>query len=175
MPARRSAANGYGVVMAEQSYAVDIGHPPNVLLRIVNPLLELLLRTPFAGPAGKQFMVLNFTGRKSARQFKVPVTAHVIDNDLYAMTGATWKLNFQGGAPATVVYDGKTSIMKGELIRDRAVLCDLYQRCVQSYGVKRAQRVMGVKFREQRVPTLEEFGEAIDRLHLIAIRFTPDR
>jgi hypothetical protein len=161
--------------MTEQSYAVDSGHPPSALLRIVNPLLELLLSTPFAGPVGRQFMVLNFTGRKSGRPFKLPVTAHLIDNDLYATTGAAWKLNFQGGAPATVVYDGKKSIMTGELIRDRAVVSDLYQRCVQSYGVKHAQRVMGVKFREQRVPTLEEFGEAIDRLHLVAIRFTPDR
>ena len=158
--------------MAEQSYAIDVGHPPNAVLRVVNPLLNALLRTPLAGPAGKQLMVLSFTGRKSGRQFTIPVSAYVIDDDLYALTGAPWQQNFRGGGPAQVVHGGKTSTMHGELIRDHAAVCDLYLRCTQSYGVKRAQRMMGMKFREQRIPTLEEFGEAVDRLHLAAIKFT---
>lgn len=158
--------------MAEQSHAIDVGHPPSALLRIVNPLLSALLRTPLAGPAGKQLMVLSFTGRKTGRRFTLPVSAHLIDNDLYALTGAAWKQNFRGGAPAQVVYDGKTTAMHGELIRDRAVVSALYLRCTQSYGVKRAQRMIGVKFRDQRIPTLEEFGEAVDRMHLAAIRLT---
>ncbi len=159
--------------MTEQSYAVDVGHPPDVLLRLVNPALTFLLGTPLAGPARKQLMVLSFAGRKTGRQFTIPVSAHVIDNDLYALTGAPWKQNFRSGAAAQVVYDGKTTAMRGELVRDRAVVSDLILRCAQSYGVKRAQRMMGLKFREQRIPTLEEFAEAVDRMHLAAIRFTP--
>jgi hypothetical protein len=159
--------------MAEQSYAIDFGHPPSALLRLVNPLLSALLRTPLAGPAGKQLMVLGFTGRKTGRQYSIPVSAHVIDNDLYALTGAAWKQNFRGGAAAQVVYDGKKTAMRGELIRDRAVVSDLFLKCAQSYGAKRAQRMTGLKFREQRIPTLEEFAEAVDRMHLAAIRLTP--
>jgi hypothetical protein len=159
--------------MAEQSYAIDVGHPPSALLRLVNPILGALLRTPLAGPLGKQLMVLNFTGRKSGRQFTIPVSAHVIDGDLYALAGAPWKQNFRDGAPAQVVYDGKTIAMRGELIRDRATVPDLYLKCAQGYGVKRAQRMMGLKFREQAIPTLDEFAEAIDRMKLAAIRFTP--
>ena len=55
--------------MAEQSYAIDAGHPPSALLRLVNPMLGFLLRTPLAGPARKQLMVLSFTGRKSGRPY----------------------------------------------------------------------------------------------------------
>ncbi|KLO33039.1 hypothetical protein [Mycobacterium haemophilum] len=158
--------------MTEQSYAIDVGHPPSALLRVVNPILGALLRTPLAGPARKQLMMLSFTGRKTGRKFSIPVSAHLIDNDLYALTGALWKQNFRGGAVAKVVYDGKTTAMRGELIRDRAVVSDLYLRCAQNYGVKRAQLMMGLKFREQRTPTLEEFGEAVDRMQLAAIRLT---
>ena len=61
-------------------------------------------------------MVLSFTGRKTGRPFTIPVSAHLIDNDLYALTGAAWKQNFRGGAPAQVVYDGKSTAMRGELI-----------------------------------------------------------
>lgn len=162
----------YGGRMAEQSHAVDAGHPPSALLKLVNPILGFLLRTPLAGPSRKQLMVLSFTGRKTGRQFTIPVSAHVIDNDLYALTGAVWKQNFQGGAPAQVVYDGKETAMRGELIRDRAIVSDLYLRCAQSYGLRRAQVLIGLKFRDQRIPTLDEFGEAVDRMHLAAIRFT---
>ncbi len=71
-------------------------------------------------------MVLSFTGRKSGREFTIPVSAHVVDNDLYALTGAVWKQNFSGGATARIVFDGKTATMRGELIRDRATVSDLY-------------------------------------------------
>jgi hypothetical protein len=159
--------------MAEQSHAIDVGTPPSAVIRLVNPILSTLLRTPLAGPARKQLMVLSFTGRKTGRPFSIPVSAHVIDDDLYALTGAPWKQNFRGGAAAQVVYDGKSSAMRGELIRDRAVVSDLFLRCAQGYGVQRAQRMIGLKFRDQRIPTLDEFAEATDRLHLGAVRFTP--
>jgi len=158
--------------MAEQSHQIDVGHPPSAVLRLVNPVLGFLLRTPLAGPARKQLMVLGFTGRKTGRPFSIPVSAHVIDDDLYALTGAPWKQNFRGGAPAQVVFDGKTTTMRGELIRDRAIVSDLLHRCAESYGVQRAQRMIGLKFRDQRIPTREEFAEAVDRLHLGAVKFT---
>lgn len=159
--------------MTEQSYAVDVGHPPSALLRAVNPVLKALLGTPLAGPLRKQLMVLNFTGRKSGKQFSLPVSAHVIDGNLYALAGAAWKYNFKGGAPAQVVYDGKTTAMRGELLPDGPEIADLYHRCAQSYGPKRAQRMMGLKFRDDAVPTREEFAEAIQRQKLVAIKFTP--
>ena len=108
--------------MAEQSYAIDVEHPPSAVLRLVNPMLSFLLRTPLAGPARKQLMVLSFTGRKTGRPYSIPVSAHLIDHDLYALTGAPWKQNFRDGADAKVVYDGKTTAMSGELICDRAVV-----------------------------------------------------
>lgn len=159
--------------MAEQSYAIDAAHPPSAVLRLVNPILGLLLRTPLAGPARKQLMVLSFTGRKTGRSYSVPLSAHVIDHELYALTGAGWKQNFRGGAPARVVYDGKTTPMRGELIRDRTTVSDLLHRCAESYGVQRAQRMIGLRFRDQRIPTRDEFAEAVDRLHLAAVRLTP--
>lgn len=159
--------------MAEQSYAVDAAHPPPAVLRFVNPVLRFVLRTPLAGPARKQLMVLSFTGRKTGRPYSIPLSAHVIDNELYALTGAPWKQNFRGGAAAEVVYDGKTTTMRGELVRDRAAVTDLYLRCAESYGVRRAQRMIGLKFRDGRIPTRAEFAEAVDRMHLGAVRLTP--
>jgi hypothetical protein len=89
------------------------------------------------------------------------------------MTGAVWKNNFRDGAPATVLHDGKTTTMRGELITDKAHVADLYARVAESYGVKRAERVMGIEFRDHRMPTRDQFVEAIAELQLNAIRFTP--
>ncbi|GAS88698.1 hypothetical protein [Mycolicibacterium brisbanense] len=159
--------------MTEQSPAVTVAHPSAMMLRIVNPAMRLLLRTPLAGPARNQLMVVTVRGRKTGRQYEIPLSAHRIDNTLYALTEAAWKNNFRDGAPAEVLHDGKTTTMRGELIEDRATVADLFHRCAESYGAKRAQRMMGMAFRDQRVPTLEEFSEAVDRLHLAAIKLTP--
>jgi hypothetical protein len=45
-------------------------------------------------------------------------------------------------------------------------------RCATAYGVKRAQRVIGLKFRDDRMSTLAEFTEAIEVNKLATIRFT---
>jgi hypothetical protein len=159
--------------MTEQSPAVTVSHPPDALLRAVNPIMRFLLRTPVAGPAREQMMVVSFNGRKTGRRYSIPLSAHRIDNDLYAITPARWKLNFRDGAAAEVLHNGTTTAMRGELIQDRGVVADLSRRCAESYGVKRAQRMMGLKFRDQRIPTVEEFAEAVDRDHIAAIRLTP--
>jgi hypothetical protein len=159
--------------MTEQSNPITVSHPPDAVLRIVNPILKLLLHTPFAGPARNQLMVVNFSGRKSGKHYSIPVTAHVIDGTLFALTGSPWKANFRDGATAQVLHDGKTTTMRGELITDKTHIADLYARCAESYGVKRAERVMGIGFRDHQMPTHDQFAEAVDELGLRAIRFTP--
>ena len=159
--------------MTEQSTPISISHPPSAVLRVVNPIIKLLLRTPFAGAARNQLMVVDFTGRKTGRTYSLVLSAHLIDGILYALSGATWKANFRGGVPAQVRHGGKTTAMRGELITDTAHVADLYARCAESYGVKRAERVMGIGFRDHQMPTRDQFAEAVEQLGLRAIRFTP--
>ena len=160
--------------MTEQSNPITQSHPPRALLRlVVNPVLSVLLRTPFTGARLDQFMVVDFTGRKSGRPYSLVLSAHLIDGNLYALSGATWKANFRGGAPAQVLHGGKTTAMRGELITDKAYVADLYARCAESYGVRRAERVMGIGFRGHQMPTHDQFAEAVEQLGLRAIRFTP--
>ncbi|ORV98072.1 hypothetical protein [Mycobacterium kyorinense] len=139
-----------------ESPAIMLSHHPATVLRVINPIMRLLL---------------SFAGRKTGRPYSIPVNSHRIDGDLYALTDAPWKQNFRGGATAQVVHDGKTTSMHGELVEDRAVVADVYRRCAQSCGDKDPQRTMGLKFRDKRIPSTEDFAEAVDRLGLSAIRF----
>jgi hypothetical protein len=159
--------------MTQQSAAVVVSHPPDAILRLVNPIMRSLLRTPLLGGARQQLMVVGFNGRKTGRRYSVVVSAHDIGGELYALTGERWSRNFRNGATAEVLHNGKSTAMQGELIEDPAAVADLYHRSAESYGAKTAQRMMGMKFRDQGVPTLEDFTEAVNREKLGAIRLTP--
>ena len=159
--------------MNEHSPAVTVSHPPAAMLRAVNPVLRLALRAPVVGSGLTSMMVVSFTGRKSGRKYSVPVSAHQIGDGLYALVGAPWRLNFRGAASAEVLHGGKTAAMRGELIEDPPKVAELARRSAEQYGVKTAQRMMGLKFRDPRIPTVEEFAEAAKANHLGAIRLTP--
>jgi hypothetical protein len=155
--------------MAEQ--AIEIGHPPDALLRVVNSVLRRVLPTPLGTPIG-EFMLVGFTGRKSGRRYSTPVSAHHLDGNLYVVLEAPWKVNFRGGADATVSYRGRTTPMHGELITDRSTVADIVHRLAESYGAKKAQRTMGFTFRDGRVPVRQDWDEAVDRLGIAAIKLT---
>jgi hypothetical protein len=166
-------AASYGEAMAEQSPAVTISHPPQAILNAVNPVLRFLLGTPLAGGARKEIMVVSFKGRKTGRQYSIPLSAHRIDGDLYAISSAPWKHNFRDGANAEVLLEGTKTTMRGELVKDPATVAELCHRCADGYGAKKAQRMLGMKFRDDRVPTLDEFREAVNRDKIAAVRLTP--
>ena len=69
--------------------------------------------------------------------------------------------------------NGKLTAMRGELITDPAIVADLSKRCADSYGAKRAQTMMGLKFRDGVVPAEEDFKEAATRERIAAVRLTP--
>ncbi|TPG34176.1 hypothetical protein [Mycolicibacterium hodleri] len=152
---------------------IDTAHPPQLMLRVVNPALRTALRIPGLGSALKDFMVVEYTGRKSGRRFSVPVSAHHLDGDLYVILEAGWKHNFADGAPADVWFGGKKTPMQGQLIKDPATAAAIAHRVATEYGPKKAQRSMGLRFTGSTVPSLDEFTEAAGRTHLAAIKLTP--
>jgi hypothetical protein len=153
--------------------AIEASHPPDAVLRIVNSVLRTLAGLPVVGGAFKDFMVLRFTGRKSGKAFSIPVSAHHLDGDLYAIMEAGWKHNFTDGLPADVVHAGKTTPMTGQLIKDPDAVADIGFRVATCYGAAKAQRVMGFQFDGDTVPPLADWVDAATRLHVAAIKFTP--
>ncbi|XTP35695.1 hypothetical protein ACORG1_05500 [Mycobacterium sp. TJFP1] len=144
---------------------------PEALLRVVNPTLRLALKTPLGGFLG-DFMLVAFTGRKSGKKYAIPVSAHQLDGELYAVAEAQWKYNFRGGAEAQVSHRGKTRTMRGELITDPPTVAGICERVAASYGPRKAQRQMGMAFRDNRLPTTTEWEEAVTRLKIAAIKLT---
>ena len=146
--------------------------PPAAVMRVSNPVMRGLLRSPAGGPLRKQFMVLRFFGRKTGRRYDIPVVAHRLDGELYALTDAPWRNNFRGGTDVEVTLDGHVTRMRGQLLDDPAAVAPLYARAIDHFGVKRAQRMLGLKIHTPATPATEALAEAVQRYHLSAIRLT---
>ena len=103
----------------------------------------------------RQFMVLRFFGRKTGRRYDIPVVAHRLDGELYALTDAPWRNNFRGGTDVEVTLDGHVTRMRGQLLDDPAAVAPLYARAIDHFGVKRAQRMLGLKIHTPATPATE--------------------
>ena len=81
-------------------------------------------------------MVLRFFGRKTGRRYDVPVVAHRLDGELYALTDAVWRNNFRGGADVEVTLDGHVTRMWGQLLDDPEAVAPLYAGLFAAFGTK---------------------------------------
>lgn len=151
--------------------AVSVSHPPFAVLRMVNPILSQVMRTPVGGSLRKRYLGLHFTGRRSGSVYDFPVRVHRHAGDVYAVTSNRWRLNFRGGAPVRTTYDGRTIDSRGELIESPDAVADLLLSLTEGYG-KRAEHKLALKFTGTGSPTRDDFIEVVRDENLCAIRFT---
>jgi hypothetical protein len=160
--------------MSSETSSVTIEHPSPAALKVINPIMRFLLGTPFSGPLRQQMMILNFKGRKSGKPYSVVLSAHHANGATYAITNAPWKANFVGGPTVELFHNRRTTTMRSEYIRDPEVVADLSHQLATKYGPKRAQRSMGLKFRDANaVPGRDDFLVNIRANGIVAIRMTP--
>jgi len=74
--------------------AVERRHPPDVLMKAVNPLTRRLVS---GGRAGDQLLELHFIGRKTGRRYDVPAGYRLLDGVPTVLTNSRWRHNFRGG------------------------------------------------------------------------------
>ncbi|HZX56551.1 MAG TPA: hypothetical protein VFE86_17815 [Ilumatobacteraceae bacterium] len=95
--------------------------PPKAALRVVNPLVRLVLRTPIARLV-EPLALLEFDGRRTGRRRRIVVGWHFIDDQPLVVTPAKWRANFVGGGVATVRWKGNVAEFVGTLDTDPAVV-----------------------------------------------------
>jgi hypothetical protein len=97
--------------------------PPAAVLRLTNPILKTLLRTPLAR-AIRPLALLEFRGRRSGRCIRVVVGWHIVEGEPVVVTPAPWRRNFADGAPATMRWRGRRQQYIGTLDDDPAVVAN---------------------------------------------------
>lgn len=148
--------------------AVERVHPPDWLIRIVNPITRRLVRRG-RGRLAERLAVLEFNGRRTAKAYAVPVGYRVVDGRGVVLTNSRWRHNFAGGVDATVVRAGRRRRVRAELMDDPAEVAALYDRLIDEIGWRKAGRELGVRINVDRRPTLDELEAAVRRAGLSVI------
>ena len=107
--------------------------PPLALVRIMNPVLRVLLRTP-VGRLITPFALLEFEGRRSGRRLRVPVGWQQVDGGHVVVTPAPWRVNFEGGRPVTVHARGRRYDFIGTLDDDPDSVAVCLQHLAARHG-----------------------------------------
>ncbi|WP_432494158.1 hypothetical protein [Kineococcus auxinigenes] len=87
--------------------------------------------------------VLGFTGRRSGRRFEVPVGVHDVAGRRLVFTGAPWRVNFRGGAPAELLSGGRIGTVHVDLVEDPAEVGALF-RATFAAGTTAAQLALRI-------------------------------
>jgi deazaflavin-dependent oxidoreductase (nitroreductase family) len=88
------------------------------LFRMINVPMRVLLGLPVATPLGKRLMLISFTGRKTGKAYRQPVS-YVPDNGaLLTPGGGNWKLNLRDGEPVRIRLRGRDVVARPEIVAD---------------------------------------------------------
>jgi hypothetical protein len=91
---------------------------PVSLLRLLNPFVIALLRSPLHGVMSKDVMLIRFTGRRSGRTFTTPVSYIQEGQTVRCFTGSEtrWWRNLRGGASVSLRIRGQDRRGRAEAI-----------------------------------------------------------
>ena len=142
------------------------------MLRVVNPMMRFLMRTPLGGGLRNGIVLLKFAGRKTGRRYEVLITQHRLDGELVVLTGARWSLNFRGGRDAEWEHQNRTESGRGVLVEEPQAVGEIYHRVISELGPKMASRRTPLKVTVPRVPTADELAEFARTHALFAVRLS---
>ncbi|MFD6415820.1 hypothetical protein [Streptomyces sp. NPDC060194] len=158
--------------MSTNRPAVVRKHPPEVLMKIVNPVMRRLIARGGKGPA-EQLLLLHFTGRRSGRSFEVPAARQELGGgEVCVLTNSAWRVNFRGGADIEVTDRGERRPVRAALEEDPAAVAAVYTELLGRLGYRKANR-LGISLTVDRPPTREELEDAARRYRLSVVRLTP--
>jgi hypothetical protein len=146
---------------------VERRHPPDALMRLVNPLMRRLVAR---GKAADHVLVLHYTGRRSGRRYDVPTGYHLIDGVVTVLTNSRWRHIFRGGLDIEVTYRGVRRAANAVLEDDPLAVATVYRELIAGLGVQQAQRRLGIRINVDREPTVDELTDAVRRSGLAMVR-----
>ena len=138
--------------------AVQDAPPPKAVLRLLNPLLVALLRSPLHRLASRNFMLLTVTGRKSGRRYTLPVGRHEQPDGTFVLSaGGNWRHNLREGADVRVTLDGQERKAHAMLEEDPIRTAEVFKELLDRAG----PRAVGVKVNVSHSPSPEEIKPAL--------------
>ena len=113
--------------------------------KLYNPIVILLLHSPLHSLMDKGTILITFTGRKSGRNYTLPVS-YMRDGDTLLMISQrehNWWKNLRGGAQVALYLKGHTLRARGEVFTDAETVANKLLLFLQQFPGY--QRLMHIK------------------------------
>lgn len=114
---------------------------PRAMFKIMNPLLKLMLLSPFHGRMSRRLMVLTFTGRKTGKHYSTPVGYVRRGSTILVFTHSPWRNNFTQPAPVIMRILGKDVQGVGHLVTDPVRIQQIVRELIAANGEKMSRRM----------------------------------
>jgi hypothetical protein len=89
------------------------------MMKAVNVPMRTMLGLPFPTPLSRNLTLLHYTGRKTGKAYRQPVSyARESDTTLLTPGGGKWTLSLKSGNPVRLVLRGKTVTVRPDLLTD---------------------------------------------------------
>ena len=88
------------------------------IFRFVNVPMRAVLSLPFPTPLSRNLMLVSYTGRKSGRNYRQPLSYARDGEALLTPGGGRWTLNMEGGRPVRIRLRGRELAARPELVRE---------------------------------------------------------
>ncbi len=89
------------------------------VMGFLNIPMRALLGLPFATPLSGRLMLISFTGRKTGKAYRQPVSYVQQGDTLLTPGGGKWKWNLRDGQPVRIRLRGRDILAQPELVKDR--------------------------------------------------------
>ena len=90
------------------------------IMRVVNVPMRAVLSLPFPTPLSANLMLISYTGVKSGKAYRQPVSYARDGETLLTPGGGRWTLNLKGGRTVTLRLRGRNVPAHADLITDPA-------------------------------------------------------
>ena len=90
------------------------------IMRAVNVPMRAVLGLPFATPLSANLMLISYTGRKTGKAYRQPVSYAREGEVLLTPGGGRWTRNLAGGRTARIRLRGRDLPARAELVTDAA-------------------------------------------------------
>lgn len=134
--------------------------PPRLLMRAINAVPRLVLRSPLRGLMDGKVLLLGFTGRRSGRRYTTPMSYVRVGDEVLMTTEAPWWKNLAGGAPVEMRIGGRSRRGFAETLAGEEGVAEVLRRILRHYPEYR--RFIGV--------TVDEAGRPDEETILAAAR-----
>ncbi len=140
------------------------------VMRVINVPMRRVLGLPFATPLSRRLMLVSFTGRKTGKAYRQPVSYVRQGTTLLTPGGGKWKLNLRDGQPVRIRLRGHDVLARPELVNDPDEIERLL--AVMSAANPRVRAFVGIpqgpdgRLDRTRLETAVRYGFRIVRWHL---------